>query len=621
MHKLLVDDPGKQLLLLGNEAIARGAIEAGVGFAASYPGTPSSEISLNLFQMSKESDLYYEYSINEKVSMEVTAAAANSGVRSLCIMKHVGLNVAADVLMTLAYIGVTGGMVILTADDPFMFSSQNEQDNRYYGKLAGLAVLEPSTVEEAKEMMTYAFDLSEELGEPVIFRTTTRINHSNAFVSFSEMKERKTKGEFIKDPMRCVTVPAVARGLHVKLLENLKKAEEIADKSELNRRSGKGSLGIICNGVSYGYVADGLKDLGITDKAEVLRIGFSNPLPKALVADFLKDKDRVLIVEEGEPFMEEAVKATAQENGLTLPIMGKSDELFSRLYEYDPSTVRGCIAKAFDIDYTESEVVDLTDVPEIPNRPPNLCAGCSHRAVFYEVNKAAKDMEMDIICPSDIGCYTLGFLPPLSTGDFVVCMGASSGTAAGFSTVNDKKVVSFVGDSTFFHSGISGLMNAVFNNHNFTYVILDNRITAMTGHQPNPGVDMEEMNFQGYNKIDIEEVVKALGVKHISVIKPFNSRKSIASIKEALDYKGVSVIIAKERCTLYAKSVKKLKGKPFQIVEDKCLNHRDCINELACPAFYLENDAVKINADMCVGCSICAQVCPENAILPVKTKE
>ncbi len=621
MHKLLVDDPGKQLLLLGNEAIARGAIEAGVGFAASYPGTPSSEISLNLFQMSNESDLYFEYSINEKVSMEVTAAAANSGVRSLCIMKHVGLNVAADVLMTLAYIGVTGGMVILTADDPFMFSSQNEQDNRYYGKLAGLAVLEPSTVEEAKEMMTYAFDLSEELGEPVIFRTTTRINHSNAFVSFSEMKERKTKGEFIKDPMRCVTVPAVARGLHVKLLENLKKAEEIADKSELNRRSGKGSLGIICNGVSYGYVADGLKDLGITDKAEVLRVGFSNPLPKNLVADFLKDKDKVLIVEEGEPFMEEAVKAVAQENGLTLPIMGKSDELFSRLYEYDPSTVRGCIAKAFDIDYKESEVVDLTDVPEIPNRPPNLCAGCSHRAVFYEVNKAAKDMEMDIICPSDIGCYTLGFLPPLSTGDFVVCMGASSGTAAGFSKVNDKKVVSFVGDSTFFHSGISGLMNAVFNNHDFTYVILDNRITAMTGHQPNPGVDMEEMNFQGYNKIDIEEVVKALGVKHISVIKPFNSRKSIASIKEALEYKGVSVIIAKERCTLYAKSVKKLKGKPFQIIEDKCLNHRDCINELACPAFYLENDAVKINADMCVGCSICAQVCPENAILPVKTKE
>jgi indolepyruvate ferredoxin oxidoreductase alpha subunit len=621
MHKLLVDDPGKQLLLLGNEAIARGAIEAGVGFAASYPGTPSSEISLNLFQMSKESDLYYEYSINEKVSMEVTAAAANSGVRSLCVMKHVGLNVAADVLMTLAYIGVTGGMVILTADDPFMFSSQNEQDNRYYGKLAGLAVLEPSTVEEAKEMMKYAFDLSEELGEPVIFRTTTRINHSNAFVSFSDMKKRITKGEFIKDPMRCVTVPAVARGLHVKLLENLKKAEEISVKSELNIRTGKGSLGIICNGVSYGYVTDGLKDLDNTDKVEVLRIGFSNPLPKSLVADFLKDKDKVLIIEEGEPFMEEAIKAVAQENGLTLPILGKSDELFSRLYEYDPSTVRGCIAKAFGIEYTATEVVDLSDVPPIPNRPPNLCAGCSHRAVFYEVNKAAKDMEMDIICPSDIGCYTLGFLPPLSTGDFVVCMGASSGTAAGFSTVNDKKVVAFVGDSTFFHSGISGLMNAVFNNHNFTYVILDNRITAMTGHQPNPGVDMEEMNFEGYNKIDIEEMVKAMGVKHISVIKPFNSRKSIASIKEALDYKGVSVIIAKERCTLYAKSVKKLKGKAFQIDEDKCKNHKDCINELACPAFYLENDAVKINADMCVGCSICAQICPENAILPVKTKE
>lgn len=621
MHKLLVDEPGKQHLLLGNEAIARGAVEAGVGFAATYPGTPSSEISLNLFQMSNESDLYFEYSINEKVSMEVAAAAANSGVRSLCMMKHVGVNVAADVLMTLAYIGVTGGMVILTADDPFMFSSQNEQDNRYYGKLAGLPVLEPSTVEEAKEMIKYAFDLSEELGEPVIFRTTTRINHSNAFVSFGEIKERKTKGEFIKDPMRCVTVPAVARGLHVKLLENLGKAEEIASKSELNIRSGKGSLGIICNGVSYGYVKDGVKDLKIEGKTEILRVGFSNPLPKSLVADFLKDKDRVLIVEEGEPFMEEAVKAVAQENALTLPIAGKSEKLFSRLYEYNPAKVRESIAEFFDIEYEPENHVDLSDVPQMPMRPPNLCAGCSHRAVFYEVKKAAKDMDMEIICPSDIGCYTLGFMPPLSTGDFVVCMGASSGTAAGFSVVNDKKVVSFVGDSTFFHSGISGLMSAVFNNHNFTYVILDNRTTAMTGHQPNPGVDMEEMNFEGYNKIDIEEVVRAIGVQHVSVIKPFNSRKSIAGIKEALEYKGVSVIIAKERCALYAKSVGKLKGKPFEVVQDKCKNHRDCINELACPAFYLEDDLVKINSDMCVGCSICAQVCPENAILPVKTKE
>ncbi|VFQ45711.1 indolepyruvate ferredoxin oxidoreductase subunit alpha [Desulfoluna butyratoxydans] len=616
MHKLLTDNPGQKMLMLGNEAIARGAIEAGVAFTASYPGTPSSEISLNFFQMSKESDLYFEYSINEKVSVEVSAAAANCGVRSMCVMKHVGMNVAADALLTLAYIGVTGGMVILTADDPFMFSSQNEQDNRYYGKLAGLPVLEPSSVAEAKEMTKQAFELSEALGEPVILRTTTRINHSTGVVELGEITERKTKGDFTKDPMRCVTVPAVSRGLHVKLLANLDKAEEIACTSPLNKVDGSGSLGVIVNGVSYSYVKDGLKDLGATDKVKILRIGFSNPLPKALVLDFIKGCDKVLVVEEGEPFMEEAVKAVAQENGLTLPICGKGEHLFSRLYEFDPKMVRNVMASYFELAPVPSQSVDTSNVPEIPNRPPNLCAGCSHRATFYAVKQATQGM--DVMFPSDIGCYTLGFMPPLATGDFVLCMGASTSTSAGFSTVTDKKVISFVGDSTFFHSGIMGLMNAVFNNHNFTLVILDNRITGMTGHQPNPGVDMDEMGFEGYNSIDIEGLVKAAGVKHVSVVRPYNLKKSIAAIKEAVEFEGVSVVIAKEKCTLYAKSLKQLTGKKFQVNPEKCKNHRDCIDTIACPAFTTEGGRVRINEDMCAGCAICAQICPENAILPVK---
>ncbi|SCY50827.1 indolepyruvate ferredoxin oxidoreductase subunit alpha [Desulfoluna spongiiphila] len=616
MHKLLTDNPGQKMLMLGNEAIARGAIEAGVAFTASYPGTPSSEISLNFFQMSKESDLYFEYSINEKVSVEVSAAAANCGVRSMCVMKHVGMNVAADALLTLAYIGVTGGMVILTADDPFMFSSQNEQDNRYYGKLAGLPVLEPSSVAEAKEMTKQAFELSEALGEPVILRTTTRINHSTGVVELGDITERKTKGDFIKDPMRCVTVPAVSRGLHVKLLANLAKAEEIACTSPMNRVDGEGTLGIIVNGVSYSYVKDGLKDLGATDKVKVLRLGFSNPLPKELVLGFIKGCEKVLVVEEGEPFMEEAVKAVAQENGLTLPICGKGEHLFSRLYEFDPKMVRNIMASCFELAPVPSQSVDTSNVPEIPNRPPNLCAGCSHRATFYAVKQATQGM--DVIFPSDIGCYTLGFMPPLSTGDFVLCMGASTSTSAGFSTVTDKKVISFVGDSTFFHSGIMGLMNAVFNNHNFTLVILDNRITGMTGHQPNPGVDMDEMGFEGYNSIDIEGLVKAAGVKHVSVVRPYNLKKSIAAIKEAVEFEGVSVVIAKEKCTLYAKSLKQLTGKKFQVNPDKCKNHRDCIDTIACPAFTTEGGRVRINEEMCAGCAICAQICPENAILPVK---
>ncbi len=262
MHKLLTDNPGEKMLLLGNEAIARGAIEAGVAFTSTYPGTPSSEITTNFFQMAKECDLYFEYSTNEKVSMEVAAAAANCGVRSMCVMKHVGLNVASDVLMTLAYIGVKGGMVILTADDPFMFSSQNEQDNRYYAKLSGLPMVEPSSVEESKELVAYAFDLSEKLQEPVLFRTTTRINHSTGVVALGKIRQRVTKGDFTKDPLNLVPVPAVARKLHVKLLKNYDAARQLAEKSEYNFITGSGNLGIICNGVSYNYVSDAVQDLG-----------------------------------------------------------------------------------------------------------------------------------------------------------------------------------------------------------------------------------------------------------------------------------------------------------------------------------------------------------------------
>ncbi len=615
MHKLLKDGSGEKIMLLGNEAIARGAIEAGVAFATTYPGTPSSEISLNLFQMSQESDLYFEYGTNEKVALEVAAAAANTGIRTMCMMKHVGLNVAADPLMTLAYVGVTGGMVILTADDPFMFSSQNEQDNRYYGKLAGLPVLEPSSVAEAKEMTAYAFELSEQLKEPVLLRTTTRVNHSSAFVELGDITPPETKGEFIKNPFNYVTVPAVSRQLHVKLLKNLDKALALSEVSSYNSITGKGKFGVICNGVSYNYVSDAVKDLGVEDLVKILRIGFSNPMPEKRIKDFLKGCEKVLVVEEGEPFMEENVKAFAQEEGLTLTISGKGDAFFSRLYEFNPSMVRNVMADYFGITASTTEPVDTTDVPEIPQRPPNLCAGCSHRATFYAVKKAAQGTET--IYPTDIGCYTLGFLPPLGMGDFLICMGSSVSTSCGFSQATDKKVISFIGDSTFFHSGLTGLVNAVYNNHDFTLVILDNGITAMTGHQPNPGVDMDHFNLDGYGHVDIEKVVRAIGVEHVSLIKPYKVKKSIAAIKEALEFKGVSVIISQEMCTLYAKSLKLLKPRAFTIT-DKCKNHRDCINEIACPAFYLEDEKVNIDADACVGCAVCAQICPENAILPLK---
>lgn len=615
MHKLLTDKAGEQMLLLGNEAIARGAIEAGVAFTSTYPGTPSSEISTSFFQMAQESDLYFEYSTNEKIAMEVAAAAANCGVRSMCVMKHVGVNVAADALMTLAYVGVKGGMVIVSADDPFMFSSQNEQDNRFYAKMSGLPMVEPSSVEEAKDLVTYAFELSEKLNEPVLFRTTTRINHSTGIVTLGKIRKPVIKGDFTKDPLNLVTVPAVARKLHVKLLENYDKALQLAEASEYNLISGKGKWGIICNGVSYNYVNDAIKDLNLADKIKVLRIGFSHPLPPNLIKKFIKNCEKVLVVEEGEPYMEEAVKAMAQEEGLTLEIKGKAKDLFTRLYEYNPGQVRQCIATFFGLDYTPPAAVDVSDVPPVPQRPPTLCAGCSHRATYLEVKKAAEGMET--VYPTDIGCYTLGLLPPLSTADFLLCMGSSVGTSGGFSRVTDKKVVAFIGDSTFFHSGIPGLINGVYNNHNFTLVILDNGTTAMTGHQPHPGVDMTKLRLEGYGRVSIEAVVKAIGVKYVTVIKPYKVKKSTEAIKEALNYKGVSVIISEEPCALYAKALKMPQRKPFRVSE-KCKDHRECINQMACPAFYIWDEKVNIDPDMCTGCAVCAQICPENAILPVK---
>lgn len=615
MHKLLANDPGAQMLMLGNEAIARGAVEAGVAFGSTYPGTPSSEISLNLFQISQQSNLYFEYSTNEKVALEVAAGAANAGLRTICMMKHVGLNVAADPLMTLAYVGVKAGLVILSADDPFMFSSQNEQDNRYYAKLSGLPMLEPSTVAEAKEMVVYAFDLSEKLQEPVILRTTTRINHSNALVTLGKIQPPRSRGDFKKDPLGYVAVPAVSRQLHVKLLENLDKAEAIAQECEYNHILGDGPLGVICNGVSLNYVQDAVTELNMAGKIKILRLGLSHPMPTRLVQKFLGSCEKVLVAEEGEPFMEEAVKALAQEAGLTLPIKGKGEGLFSRLYEFNPSLVRQVMASFFGVIYEQPAKVSMEDVPEIPARPPNLCAGCSHRATFYAIKQAAEGMET--IYPTDIGCYTLGFLPPMAMGDFVICMGSSVSSSCGFSKATDKKVVSFIGDSTFFHSGMTGLANAVYNNHNFTLVILDNGTTAMTGHQPNPGVDMQELSLEGYNRISIEAVVKALGVRHISIVRPYKLNKSIAAIKEALDFKGVSVVISQEMCTLYARGMKKLKPRAFQVT-DKCKNHRNCLNDFACPAFYTEGDLVKIDPDVCVGCTVCAQICPENAITPIR---
>ena len=616
MHKLLTGSPGEKVLLLGNEAIARGALEAGLAFGATYPGTPSSEISENLWRISHETDLYFEYSTNEKVALEMTAAAAASGLRSMAVMKHVGMNVAADALMTLAYVGVRGPMVIVCADDPYMFSSQNEQDNRYYGKLSGLPILEPSSGAEAKEMIKYAFDLSEELHEPVIFRTTTRINHSSDVVELGSFRERVTSGAFEKNPFRYVTVPAVSRNLHKILLENYDKALSLSESSPWNLFLGDGPWGIVCNSVSFNYVQDAVKDLNIEDKVRILRIGFSHPFPSGLIHRFVQGCEKVLIVEEGEPYMEEAVKSAAQEVGCAIPIRGKSPDLFSRLFEFDPKLVREKVAGYFGVELILTPPVETTGLPEIPQRPPNLCAGCPHRATFYSIRKVLGN---DAVYPTDIGCYTLGLLPPLSMADYLICMGSSVGTAGGFSRATGKKIVAFIGDSTFFHSGIPGLVNAVHHNHDFTLVILENGTTAMTGHQPHPGVDMDRIGFDGFSRVDIEAVVRGLGVKNVVTVEPLKLKKTQEAVKAAVETPGVSVIISRELCPLFARALPDArKERAFHVLESKCKNHRDCINDLACPAFYLEENRVRIDENVCIGCAVCAQICPENAIVPVK---
>jgi len=615
MHKLLTDTPGKEMLLLGNEAIARGALEAGVSFATCYPGTPSSEIPEQFFKISEETDLYFEYSTNEKVAMEVGAAAAVSGLRTMVTLKHVGLNVASDPLMTLAYLGVKGGMVIINADDPFCFSSQNEQDNRYYARLSSLPMLEPTNAQEMKDATVAAFDLSEELELPVIIRTTTRLNHIRGAVQLGELRPVKTKDTFQKNPFHFVAVPAVSRKLHTLLLEKYDRAMEKSENSPYNQIIGDGKWGIVANGVSFDYVSDAVSDLGISDKVSILKLGFSWPLPKELCTRFLKQIDNVLVVEELEPIVENDLKAIAQESGITIPIKGKGIGGFSRLFEYDPGMVRNSIAEYFGLDYKGTEMLDLSDLPELPGRPPNLCAGCPHRAIYYAVKQVYGP---DVIYPSDIGCYTLGFLPPLSMADIVICMGASVSSSCGFSRATDQKVVSFIGDSTFFHSGITGLINAVHNNHKFTLVILDNGTTAMTGHQPHPGVNTDPMGVD-LTQISIEDLVRGCGVKDVHVVSPSKLKKTMEAIKAAKEYDGVSVIISKELCPLFAKATGQFKkSRPFFVNRNKCKNHRDCINLLACPAMYLEGEQVEINKNLCIGCSVCAQVCPENAILRLK---
>jgi len=617
MHPLLKPDAGEKMLLLGNEAIVRGALEAGVGFATAYPGTPSSEIADTFFRIAAESDLYFEYSTNEKVALETAAGSAVSGVRTMCSMKHVGLNVAADPLMTLAYVGVRGGLVIVTADDPSLFSSQNEQDSRYYARLANLPMLEPSSAQEAKEMTKAAFEISEALELPVLVRTTTRLSHHRGMVTMGALAAGQTTGRFEKNSARFVTIPANARVRHKVLLEQADKARDMANRSPFNTVTGAGPWGIATSGMAYNYVVDAVKDLGIGDKVRVFKLGFSHPFPDALALEFIRSAEKILVVEELEPILEDSLKVRAQTHRLVTPIAGKGPDLFSRLFEYEPAMVRKVTARYFEIAYRPAQPVDTGKDPEqvqMPMRPPNLCAGCPHRATYYAVNAVLRETGTKAVFPSDIGCYTLGVLPPLQTTDFVVCMGSSVSSAAGISRVTGQKVIAFIGDSTFFHSGITGLVNAVHNQHRFILVILDNGTTAMTGHQPHPGVQIAPPDWKKPS-VSIEAMVRACGVEDVAVVNPINLTKTKAAIAQALAADRLSVIIAKAPCPLYERKVLGTKKKRSFVVGPECnTDCTACVDTLGCPALFRNpapdaETTMIIDENLCIGCGVCVQIC------------
>jgi indolepyruvate ferredoxin oxidoreductase alpha subunit len=613
MSELLTGGAGERRLFLGNEAIVRGALEAGVALVTTYPGTPASEIGDRCYEIARRTDLQFEFSTNEKVALEVAAGASACGWRVLCAMKHVGLNVAADALMTLAYVGVKGGMVIVSADDPSLFSSQNEQDNRYYAKLAGLPMLEPATPQEAKEMTRAAFALSEDLKVPVLLRTTTRVNHTRGPVTLGELAARPGPGRFYKDPFHQVMVPAVARQAHVRLLAAQDQARALAETSVFNEISGRGTWGIVTSGVAGTYVADALTELGLADKVRLLKLGFTHPLPEALLGDFLALLTKVLVVEELEPYLEEGLKAVAQARGFPVTIRGKGPDLFSRLYEYHPGLVREVVARFFGVSSAAPEPIAPEKIlgQPLPDRPPNLCAGCPHRAMYYAVKIALKDLGVEGVFPTDIGCYTLGLLPPLSMADFLICMGSSISTAAGISRATGQKVVAFIGDSTFFHSGLPALVNAVHQKHNFLLVILDNGTTAMTGHQPHPGASLMPPGYPGEH-VPIARVVKALGVEQLWVVNPFKYKESLAATKEALEAFGVRVLISQAPCHLYAQRLSgKRRTARFQVSRE-CGECRDCLDNFGCPAMYLETGTegqLQIDPDLCSGCAFCVQWC------------
>jgi len=622
------DAPGKRLFVLGNEAIARGVIEAGVQVAAAYPGTPSSEVTETLAGVAKELDMYVEWSTNEKVAFEVALAASICGVRALASMKHVGVNVAHDPLMTAGYIGAKGGFVLLSADDPWAWSSQNEQDNRYIALQAYIPILEPSSVQEAKDMMADAFNLSEQFRHIFMFRSVTRIGHARGDITLGEISRERRKGHFVKNRSWLVYTPREARinkPLMLERFETIKKAVNTLTYNQL-KLAGGAKLGIIASGLSYSYALEAVNWLGLEDKVSVLKIGTPHPLPEEMVLELLNSVKEVLVAEELDPFVELHVKAIAGGHNLPVKIHGK--DLLPRIGELSTRKLTEAIAKLTKVktpvDFTAIDKLEQETTPLLPWRPPALCPGCPHRASHYAIRVAsrrvARELGKDIepVYPGDIGCYNLAYNPPQEASDTTVCMGGSFGIANGMAHVIDAPIVAHLGDSTFFHSGIPPLVNAVYNKANITMMILDNSATAMTGFQPHPGTGYTAMGEEAV-QLKPEDVARACGVKFVEVVDPFDLKKATETIEKAIRFEGPAVVVSRHLCAIIEQREKKKRKEavvPYRVDPAKCNDKCNaCIELLGCPALIKEGTKTVIDNSLCNGCGLCAQVCPHKAIV------
>ncbi|MEO0261722.1 MAG: indolepyruvate ferredoxin oxidoreductase subunit alpha [candidate division WOR-3 bacterium] len=576
-----------KLLLSGNEALARGAWEAGVKVACAYPGTPSTEILENL---AKYPEIDAEWSPNEKVAFEVAFGAAIAGARSIVSMKHVGLNVAADPFFSSAYTGVKGGFVIVTCDDPGMHSSQNEQDNRRYAKFAKVPLIEPSDAQEAHDFVKIAFEISEEFEIPVLFRMTTRISHTKGVVKVGEREEVPLKN-YSKNIQQFVVLPAHAKIRHSILEEKLLKLKRFSSETFLNRiEKGKNEVGIVTSGISYNYAKEVFPD------AWILKLGMPFPFPEELFKEFIKNVKKVIVVEENEPFIEEEIKI------LGYNVEGK--KYIPLCDELSPEIVRKSL---------KNEELPHPEPLKSVRRPPQLCPGCPHTGVFYTLSK------LKAVVTGDIGCYTLGALPPHNAMDTCICMGASIGNAFGFEKALGKKfskrLVAVIGDSTFIHSGITGLIDIAYNKGSVTVIILDNRTTAMTGHQNHPGTGITAKG-EKTKEINLAELARACGIEEVYEINPYDLKNTLKTIKNAMESEKPAVVISKAPCALLKEARERFKReKKRKVIEEKCLGEKckACIR-LGCPAISMVNGKAFISSLLCVGCGLCSEVCPVEAI-------